>query len=86
MRGGGDLGQAVQEFQGRETQGGAAGEVGPWEEVEDPVDGVDADAGALPHAMHALRGGPGVEAEPSTVIPGEHVLGVGIRCNSPRDS
>ena len=32
-----DLGQAVQELQGGETQGGAAGEVGRWEEVEDLV-------------------------------------------------
>jgi hypothetical protein len=41
-----------------------------------PVGGLDADAGALPHAMHALRGGPGVEAEPTAVIPAEHVPGV----------
>ena len=32
-----DLGQPVQELQGRQTQGGAASEVGPWEEVEDLV-------------------------------------------------
>ena len=32
-----DFGQPIQELQSRETQGGSAGEVGPWKEVEDLV-------------------------------------------------
>jgi hypothetical protein len=44
-----DLGQAVQELQGGETQGGAAGEVGPWQEVEDLV-------GASPDQVESVEG------------------------------
>ena len=32
-----DFGQPVQELESRQTQGSTAGEVGPWEEVEDLV-------------------------------------------------
>ena len=57
------------------------GERGPGAIPDEPfeassVGGLDADAGALPHAMHALRGGPGVEAKPAAVIPGQHVFGL----------
>jgi len=86
-----DLGQAVQRLQGRETQGGAAGEVGPRQDVEDLV-------GAVVNEMKAVEGkgrpstipdeplearpvggldaDAGVQTEPATVIPGEHVLGL----------
>jgi len=52
------------------------GERGPGAIPDEPfeassVGGLDADAGALPHAMHALRGGPGVEAKAAAVIPGQ---------------
>ena len=86
-----NLGQAVQELQGREAQGGAAGEVGPWEEVEDligtVVDQVEAVEGegrpsTIPDepfeafAVGGLDTDAGVKAEPATVIPAEHLLGV----------
>ena len=86
-----DLGEAVQELQGREAQGGAAGEVGPWEEVEDlvgtvadQVEAVEGEGGpgTIPDepleacAVGSLDTDAAVEAEPAPVIPAEHVLGV----------
>ena len=55
-----NLGQAVQELQGRQTQGGAARGVGPWEEVEDLV-------GAVANQVESVegKGGPGTIADQS---------------------
>jgi hypothetical protein len=86
-----DLCQPVQELEGRETERGAAGQVGPREEVEDLVgtvaDQVESVEGerrpsTMPDepleagAVGSLDTDAGVEAEPATVIPAEHVLGV----------
>jgi hypothetical protein len=86
-----DLGESVQELESRETEGGAAGEVGPWEQVEDLVgaaaDQVEAVEGKRRPgtvANEALQSGPvgGLDAdaciqtEPAAVIPGEHILGL----------
>ncbi|MFH1765896.1 MAG: hypothetical protein ABIF09_17045 [Gemmatimonadota bacterium] len=86
-----DLGEAIQELQGREPEGGTAGGIGGGKDVEDLV-------GASVDEVEALqgKGGPGtvpdqrfeagpvggfdadagVEAEPAAVIPGEHILGL----------
>jgi hypothetical protein len=84
-----DRGQAFQELQGRETQGGSAGEVGTWEEVEylvgtvaDQVEAVEGErgSGAVADqpleavAVGGLDANAGVQAESTTVIPAEHVL------------
>ena len=86
-----DLGQAVQELQGRETQGGATGGVGPREEVEeligvivDQVESVESEGrpGTIPNEpfeagpVGGLDADAGVQAKAATVIPGQHVLGV----------
>jgi hypothetical protein len=90
-----DLGQAVQELKGGETEGGAAGEIGPWEQVENlvgaAVDQVKAfegkrGPGTVPN--EPLQSGPvggldadaRIQADAATVIPGQHVLGfVGLQ-------
>jgi hypothetical protein len=86
-----DFGQPIQELQRRETQGGAAGEVGPLKEVEDLVGtavdeveavesergpGAVADQAVEADSVMALDTDAGVEARPTAVIPAEHVLGV----------
>ena len=86
-----DLGQAVQELESRETEGGAAGQVGPREDVEDLVgtvaDQVEAfegegGPGAVANesfeagAVCGLDTNAGVETETAAVIPGEHILGL----------
>jgi hypothetical protein len=84
-------GQAVQGLQGRQAQGGAAGQVGRREEVEnlvgtvadqvEPVEG-EGRPGTIPNeplkagAVGSLDTDAAVKAEPATVIPGQHVLGV----------
>ena len=86
-----DLGQAIQELEGRETQGGSAGGSGLGQEVEDLV-GTAADEvepvesegrpGTIPNepfqslAVGGLDADAGIEAEPAAVIPAEHVLSV----------
>jgi hypothetical protein len=85
-----DLGESVQELESRETEGGAAGEVGPWEQVEDLVgaaaDQVEAVEGKRRPgtvANEALQSGPvggldadaRIQTEPAAVIPGEHITG-----------
>jgi hypothetical protein len=86
-----DRGQAVQELESGETEGGAARGVGLGQEVEDLVGAADDEVepferkrrpGAIPD--EALQSSPvggldadaGVQAKPATVIPGEHVFGV----------
>ena len=86
-----DLGQAVQEFEGGETDRGAAGGVGPREEVEELVgtaaDQVEAVEGegrpsTIPDepleafAVGGLDADAGVQAKAAPVIPAEHVLGL----------
>jgi hypothetical protein len=86
-----NLGQAVQELEGREAQGGAAGEVGLWEEVEDLVGAVGdkveavegegrpsavADERFQSGAVGGLHTDAGVQAAPTALIPGQHVLGL----------
>ena len=86
-----DFGEAVQELQGREAQRGAAGGVGLRQEVEDLVGaavdevkpfegegrpGAIADEPLEACAVGGLDADAGVQAEPTPVIPGEHVLGV----------
>jgi hypothetical protein len=86
-----DLGQPVQELQGRETQGGAARGVGPREEVEDlvgtvadQVESVEGKRGPGTIADQSLEAGPvggldadaGVETEPAAMLPAQHILGV----------
>jgi hypothetical protein len=86
-----DLGQAVQELQGRETQRGVAGGVGLGKDVENLV-GPAADqmepfesegrSRTIPdQPLEALPVGSldtdaPIEAKPAAVIPAEHVLGV----------
>lgn len=85
-----DRGEAIEELQGREAERGAAGRVGPREEVEDLVgaaaDEVEAvererrpctvsDEAFQSGAVGGLDADAGVEAEPAAVIPGEHVVG-----------
>jgi hypothetical protein len=86
-----DLGQPVEQLEGRETQGGAAGQVGLREDVEDligaaadEVETFESEGGPGAIADQPFEAGPvggldadaGVEAEPAAVIPGEHVLDV----------
>ena len=86
-----DRGETVQELEGREAQRGAAGRVRFWQDIEDlvgaAIDQVEAFEGKRPSGAitnEPLESGPvggldadaGVEAEPTAVIPGEHVLGV----------
>ena len=86
-----DFGQAVEELEGRETDSSAAGEVGPREDVEDLVGtaidemeafegegspGTIADQALESDPVGGLDPNAGVEAEPTTVIPAEHVLSV----------
>ena len=74
-----DFGQPIQKLQSRETQGGAAGEVGPWKEVEDlvraaadkvePVEGKGGPGTIPDQALEAVPVGgldadAGIEAEP----------------------
>ena len=84
-------GQAVQGLQSGEAQGGTARGIGLGEEVEDLV-GTVADEveafesegrpGAItnqpfePLSVLSFDADAGIEAEPTAVIPGEHVLGV----------
>ncbi len=85
-----DLSQAVQELESREVQGGAAGQVGFQQHVEDlvgtvgdQVEAVEGEGwpGTIPDqaleadSVMALDTDAGVEAEPTTVIPAEHILG-----------
>jgi hypothetical protein len=90
-----DFGQPIQKLQSRETQGGAAGEVGPWEEVADlvraaadqvePVEGKGRpstipDEPLEADSVMALDTDAGVEAKPAAVIPAEHIFGlVGVQ-------
>jgi hypothetical protein len=86
-----DVGQPIQKLQSRETQGGAAGEVGPRQDVEDlvgavvdEVEAVEGKGGPGTVANDALQSGPvggldtdaGIETEPTPVIPGEHIFGL----------
>jgi hypothetical protein len=86
-----DPGQAVQELQSGEAQGGTAGGIGFRQEVEDlvrpatdQVEAVESEGGpgaVSNQPLEALAVGgldtdTGVEAESTTVIPCEHVLGV----------
>jgi hypothetical protein len=86
-----DRGQAVQELESGEAQGGTAGGIGFRQEVEDLVrpaaDEVEAfesegRPGAIPKepfqalAVGGLDPNAGVEAESAPVIPAEHSLGV----------
>lgn len=86
-----DRGQAVQELEGGEAQGGAAGQVRFRQDVEDLVgaagDEVEPFEGKRRPGTIAdqpFQAGPvgsfdtdaGVEAEPTTVIPVEHALGI----------
>jgi hypothetical protein len=82
---------AIQKLQGGEPEGGTASEIGPREAVEDLV-GTTADQveafegerwpGAIPdetleaRAVRGLDADAPVQAEPSTVIPVEHVFRV----------
>jgi hypothetical protein len=86
-----DRGEAIQELEGGEAQRGAAGQVRFRQDVEDLV-GAAADEvkpfegkrrpGAIPNEpleafpIGSLDTDAGVEAEPTTVIPIEHVLSV----------
>jgi hypothetical protein len=86
-----DLGQPIEELEGRETEGGPTGRVGLREEIEDLV-GAAADQvesaeceegpGTIPNepleavAVGGLDADAGVQAEPATVLPGQHVLGL----------
>jgi hypothetical protein len=95
-----DLGQAVQEFESGETQGGAAGEVGPREEVEDLVgtvaDQVEAIEGegwtsTIPDqsfqsgAVGGLDTDAGIETEPRRLSTIEDPFGV-RRAHEPKGS
>jgi hypothetical protein len=86
-----DLGEAVQELQGREAQACSTGGIGLGEEVEDlvgtatdEVETVKSEGGpgAIPNepfqslSVGSLDTDAGMEAEPAAVIPAEHVLGV----------
>jgi hypothetical protein len=86
-----DRGQAVQELESGEAERGPASQVRPWQEVEDlvgtvadQVESVEGEGGPgavsdEPLEAGAVRGldaDAGVEAEPATVIPAEHVLGL----------
>jgi hypothetical protein len=90
-----DFDHPIEELQGRETQGGAAGQVRFRQDIEDlvgaSINQVEAFEGEGPPgtiADQALESGPvggldpnaGVEADPTPVIAGEHVLGfVGLQ-------
>ena len=85
-----DRGEPIQKLQGGEAESGAARGVGLREQVENLV-GAAADQvepfesegrpGAIPDqplqslTVGSLDANTGVEAEPATVIPAEHVLG-----------
>jgi hypothetical protein len=85
-----DLGQPIEELEGRETEGGPTGRVGLREEIEDLV-GAAADQvesaeceegpGTIPNepleafAVGGLDPDAGVQTEPSAVIPSAHVFG-----------
>ena len=85
-----DLGQPIQELQGREPQRGAAGGIGLRQDVEDlvgtaadqvePVEG-EGRPGTISNeplearSVGSLDTDAGIEAEPAAVIPAEHVLG-----------
>jgi hypothetical protein len=86
-----DCGQAVQELEGGETERGAAGGIGLGEDVEDLVGAVaeqvepfegEGRPSTIPDeplkavAVGGLDADAGVQAEPATVIPGQHVLGL----------
>jgi hypothetical protein len=86
-----DRGEAVQELEGRETEGGPAGQVRPWEQVEDlvgaaidEVEVVESEGGpgTIPdqsfeaRAVGGLNPDAPVHTEPSAVIPVEHILGL----------
>ena len=95
-----DGGEAVEELQGREPEGGTAGEVGPREEVEDLV-GAAADEvesvqgegtpGTIPDeafeagAVGGLDADAGIEAEPRRPSPLEDPFGV-RRAHEPKAS
>jgi hypothetical protein len=84
-------GETVQELEGGEAERGAAGGVGPWQNVEhlvgsaaDEVEALEgkrrpgavADQALEAGAVGGLDADIGVKAEPTAVIPAEHVLGV----------
>jgi len=86
-----DGGETVQELEGGETEGSAAGGVGLGEEIEnlvgaatDEVETVEGKRwpGAIPNQpfqplpVGGLDADAGIEAEPTSVIPGEHVFGL----------
>jgi hypothetical protein len=86
-----DLGEGIEELESRETQRGAAGGIGFRQDVENLVRAAADQAepfeskrwsGTIPNQpfqplpVGGLDADAGVEAEPTTVIPGEHVLGV----------
>jgi hypothetical protein len=86
-----DFGQPIKKLEGREAQGGAAGEVGPRQDVEDLVGAVVNEMKAVegkgpPGAItnQSLKAGPvggfdpdaPVQTESTPVIPAEHILGV----------
>ena len=84
-----DLGHSVQKVEGGETERGAAGGVGPWEEVEDLVgttvdeaEAVESEGplGAIPNqplqagAVGGLDAALASSAKAATVIPQQHIL------------
>ncbi len=84
-------GKAVQKLQGREPEGGAAGGIGLLQKVEDlvgaaadEVEAVEGEGAPRAVANEAFEAGTvggldadaGVEAEPTAVVPGKHVLGL----------
>jgi hypothetical protein len=90
-RRGENLGQAIQELEGRKAQRGATGQVGPREEVEDLVGatvdevetvegerrpGTIADEAFEARAIGGLDADTPIQTEPAAVLPGEHVLGL----------
>ncbi|MCJ7630600.1 MAG: hypothetical protein MUO50_19670 [Longimicrobiales bacterium] len=86
-----NLGQTIQELQGREPEGGAARRIGPWEEVEDlvgaPTDEVEsfegeggsgtvADEAFEPGAVGGLDADAGIKTEPRRLSSIEDPFGV----------
>jgi hypothetical protein len=86
-----DLGQAVEQLQGREPEGCTAREIRGWEDVEhlvgtstDEVEAVESEGGPGAISDQALEASSvvaldtdaGVEAKSAAVIPAEHVLGL----------
>jgi hypothetical protein len=86
-----DLGEAVQKFEGGETQGGPARGIGPREQVKnlvgtvaDQAESVEGEGRPGAVANEPLEAGTvgrldtdaGVQAEPAAMVPTEHVVGL----------